>query len=410
MRLAFVDLVFSWPPLGGAPADLYYTIQGLEALGHDVHLFFAACEENWDRGALDPDALPFPATRLDFPAGMFNPEHVPGTFRTAIDAWQPDVVFVCFGFFLKPYVTEALSHHKLVSRYYAYEPTCPRDFRVFDKNQTCPKNYLTSPNVCRRCALRYMGGEIRNHRANSYTQEMVDAGGYRPEYHDLLVRSLRCFDAVIVYNRIAKGHLEGFHSNVAVVPGGVHVSDFEFHPLSGKPKDGRAIILMTGRATDPSKGFKTLYKAAKLLAEKRDDFQVWVTFNNHEEDCDWFKAVGWHDYEGIMKLYQESDICVVPSLWEEPFGLVAVEAMATGRPACVARVGGLQEIVVHGETGYVYDRHDHQALAGHLGQLLDDPELRRRMGNAGRKRVEEEYDWKQVVSKHYPPLLEALAR
>ena len=42
MRLAFIDLVFSWPPLGGAPADLYYTMEGLRKLGHEPHLFFAA--------------------------------------------------------------------------------------------------------------------------------------------------------------------------------------------------------------------------------------------------------------------------------------------------------------------------------------------------------------------------------
>lgn len=408
MRLALIDLVFSWPPLGGAPADLYYTTTELQRLGHDVHLFFAAPQQSWDRGALDTEKLPFPATRLDFPPGTFTPEHLPGRFREAIDAWKPDVVFICFGFFLKPYVNEALAHYPTVARYYAYEPACLRDFRIFDEEKTCPENFLREPNVCRKCALQLMGTEILNDRTNAYTQEFVDARAFLPKYHDLFVRSLKTLDAVIVYNHIAKAHLDGFHSNVHVIPGGVHLSDFAYHPLEPKPAGERTIILMTGRATDPSKGFQTLKKAAEKLSKERNDFQLWVTCNAQGEDTDWFKGVGWQNFDGIMKFYRQADICVVPSVWEEPFGLVAVEAMATGRPVCVARVGGLQEIVVHGETGFVYDRYDDEALARHLRTLLDDPALRRRMGDAGRKRVEQEYDWKQVVSKHYPPILEEI--
>ena len=82
----------------------------------------------------------------------------------------------------------------------------------------------------------------------------------------------------------------------------------------------------------------------------------------------------------MKEWYQRSSICVVPSLWEEPFGLVAVEAMASGRPVCVSRVGGLQYIPVHGESGYVYDRLDGEALARHLNNLLDDDKPARHNG------------------------------
>jgi len=90
--------------------------------------------------------------------------------------------------------------------------------------------------------------------------------------------------------------------------------------------------------------------------------------------------------------------------------LVAVEAMASGRPVCASRVGGLQDIVVHGETGFLFDRGDSGALADSLVRLLDDANLRQRMGEAGRKRAEGEYDWKRIAAVHYPPLLEACLR
>jgi glycosyltransferase involved in cell wall biosynthesis len=151
-----------------------------------------------------------------------------------------------------------------------------------------------------------------------------------------------------------------------------------------------------------------LEEAADLLAQNRSDFEVWVTWPGIEPDKDYLKAVGWRDHTGIMDLYRQADICVVPSVWDEPFGLVAVEAMATGRPVCVSRVGGLQHIVQHEETGFVFDREDSATLAAQLARLLEGAELRRRMGDAGRRRAETEYDWKQVVCKHYPPLLKEL--
>src|SRR5690606_27514125 len=120
--------------------------------------------------------------------------------------------------------------------------------------------------------------------------------------------------------------------------------------------------------------------------------------------------LGWCDLPTVRRLYTESDICVVPSLWDEPFGLVAVEAMATGRPVVVSRVGGLQHIPIPEETGLVHDRKDYAELADHLRRLLDDYDLRRRMGDAGRRRAESEFDWRVIVSRYLPSMLEEITR
>jgi glycosyltransferase involved in cell wall biosynthesis len=410
MRLAFIDLVFSWPPLGGAPLDLYHTVYGLQAIGHEVRLFFAADKDIWNRGEIAPGSLPFPTERLDFTEQTFHPDYLPQRFRAAVDAWKPDVVFVCFGFFLKPYLIEALAPYPRVSRYYAYEPPCPRDFRLFNGEVTCPKNFLKTPNTCRRCTMRALGREIRSGRPSAYPREFLAARGYGPDYYRLLMRSLASLDAVIVYNRFAKSHLDAFNSNIHVVPGGVNVNEFTFSPVPERGPNDRRIILMTGRVSDSSKGLGVLVKAGRQLAQKRNDFQIWATTTDPSLDQEWFKSVGWHDSTRMASFYQQSDICVVPSVWEEPFGLVAVEAMATGRPVCASRVGGLQEIVLHEETGFLYDRKDSEALAGYLDLLLDRPDLRARMGALGRWRAEREYDWEKVIAKHYPPLLEGLRR
>ncbi len=172
----------------------------------------------------------------------------------------------------------------------------------------------------------------------------------------------------------------------------------------------KKIILMTGRGDDASKGAAILKKAGELLCRNRDDFEIWVTSSDMSLETAWYKPVGWHSFDEIKEFYKQSDICVVPSIWEEPFGLVAVEAMATGRPVVVANVGGLQEIVTPGETGYIYERDKPEQLAGHIETLLSDSELRERMGAAGRKCVEERYQWRKVIETHYPPLLEEVVK
>jgi len=410
MRLAFIDLVFSWPPLGGAPLDLYYTASGLKDLGHEVRLFYASQTENWLLDPVQEERLPFEAQAVPLSRAETTPEGMGARFREAVDAWRPDVVFQCFGFFMKPYVSLALSHYPQVARYYAYEPFCPRDYRLYWKKKACPKNYLRTPNVCRRCALRDIGPAFKTGVVAGYPLEYQQGRAWSKEYYRDLTESIRSYKAIIVYNHFTRGLLQGLNDHVHVIGGGVHLEDFVYTPVKQKEPGEKMIILMSGRADDPTKGLDVLWEAGKLLWRERQDFEIQATLNTDVSKYPFFKSLGWNDVEKSRQFYRESDICVIPSKWEEPFGLVATEAMACGRPCVVSDVGGLQEIVVPGETGYIYRRNRPKELAKHLRTLMDDPALRRRMGDAGRKRVEEVYDWKQVIQRHYPSLLEEVVR
>jgi glycosyltransferase involved in cell wall biosynthesis len=97
-----------------------------------------------------------------------------------------------------------------------------------------------------------------------------------------------------------------------------------------------------------------------------------------------------HDWphEAVRAAWERCCAGVIPSVWPEPFGLVALEAMAAGRPVVASRIGGLTDIVADGETGLLVEPGRPDALAGALARLLDDPAARERMGRAGRERVE----------------------
>lgn len=410
MRVAFVDLVFAWPPPGGAQTALVEVMTGLQARGFDVHLFCRTNPRAWRFGDVDTGPLEFPCTVIDGPPGLFSSGQLLAEMRRRIDEYRPDVVFLGFCRWLEPHVAEALAHYPLITRYYMYEPICPRDFCLFRKKKPCPENFLASPNTCRRCMVACWKAEFARGRPTIYPREQITAGAYLPGYHQRLVRALRAYKGIIVSNVIASERIEPFSDHVHIIPHGVNVADFTYDPLEPKERGDRKIILMAGRADDLLKGFKTLLHACRGLAATRDDFELWVTQTDPTTDYPWLKNIGFRPYSEVMELYRQADICVVPSVWNEPFGLVAVEAMATGRPVCASRVGGLQHIVQHDQTGFLFERKSSVELALYLERLLDDPQLRRRMGDAGRERAARHYDWNHIIESHHPALLEAAAR
>lgn len=112
----------------------------------------------------------------------------------------------------------------------------------------------------------------------------------------------------------------------------------------------------------------------------------------------------------LVSLYSHAAVFVCPSVYE-PFGIINLEAMACETPVVAAAVGGIPEIVVHGETGllvpFAAESKDSpeprdpdgysRALAAAISELLRDPERRQTMGKAARRRVVEHFSWKHIA-------------
>jgi glycosyltransferase involved in cell wall biosynthesis len=97
----------------------------------------------------------------------------------------------------------------------------------------------------------------------------------------------------------------------------------------------------------------------------------------------------------------------VPS-HREGFGVVCAEAKAHGRPVVAGAVGGLLDLVVHEETGLLVPPRDVEALRAALHRLLDDDELRARLGANARKRAEKNLSWDHVTDLTLQAYEEAL--
>jgi len=114
------------------------------------------------------------------------------------------------------------------------------------------------------------------------------------------------------------------------------------------------------------------------------------------DDCiEWLPR---QDHSRMPHYIARWDLTVIPSVCES-FGLAALESSAMGVPVVASDVGGLPETVRHGETGLLVPPEEPEAMAQAVIRLLNDHDLRRRMGESGRKLVEREYDWQAILDK-----------
>lgn len=115
--------------------------------------------------------------------------------------------------------------------------------------------------------------------------------------------------------------------------------------------------------------------------------------------ADRVRFAGWADRDALPDVLRRADIYVFPSI-QEGMPNTVLEAMACGLPVVACRIEGCEELVRHGETGLLTPPDDAPALAEAVERLLDDAELRRRMGREGRRVVEREYTWRATAEQY----------
>lgn len=106
---------------------------------------------------------------------------------------------------------------------------------------------------------------------------------------------------------------------------------------------------------------------------------------------------GYISDEELPGYYNLADLFVLPSIDKsEAFGLVLLEAMASGKPVIASDLAGVRSVVKEGDTGFLAEAKNEKDLADKIDKLLRDDELRKRMGAAGRRRVEEFFSWRKI--------------
>jgi glycogen(starch) synthase len=177
-------------------------------------------------------------------------------------------------------------------------------------------------------------------------------------------------------------------SDVAVIPPGIHARFLEVLPEQA----WRWRLAYVGRV-DRQKGIDTAVQAlARLPAQARLD--VWGTGDEHYVTemralatklgvAERVRFAGWAQPSRLLSAYREADAVLFPVRWEEPFGLVPLEAMGVGRAVITTARGGTREFVRHGDNALLFEADDADGLAQAVRRLASDGELRARLRDGG---------------------------
>jgi glycogen synthase len=222
-------------------------------------------------------------------------------------------------------------------------------------------------------------------------------------------------DAVIVCSYYMRGHVADIFDiderRIAVIPNGVDPNDLRPSGDLRKLRQEFAephekLVLLVGRLVY-EKGFQLALDALPGVIEQVGNVRFLVAGSGtHEGEL---KAqaerlglsshgtfLGWIGDDVLHSLYRIADLCVVPSIYE-PFGLVALEAMASGCPCIVADTGGLREVVPVGErVGLRFNGGDAEHLGVMIERLLIDDELRDRLVTEASEHVLS-FDWDDIA-------------
>ncbi|MBE9047414.1 glycosyltransferase [Pleurocapsales cyanobacterium LEGE 10410] len=209
--------------------------------------------------------------------------------------------------------------------------------------------------------------------------------------------------------------------NIMVIPCGTNIECFgSIDREAGRAKIGvqpeDKLVMYAGRF-DERKGIETLVRAiAKDEVKRHENLKLMIVGGSTPGKKDGLeqeriaslvrelgiehltKFTGRVQHEDLAAYYAAADICVVPSHYE-PFGLVAIEAMASRTPVVASDVGGLKFSVANEVTGLLVPPQDETAFAGAIDAILSNPEWRAQLGTNARERVEAKFSWDGVASQ-----------
>ena len=209
-----------------------------------------------------------------------------------------------------------------------------------------------------------------------------------------------------------------YRDQIRVIPGGVDINRFKKTNASEIDKmfniKGEKVVVFAGKLT-AYKGVKYLVKAAKKIKGKvlilgdgpeRKNLEKMVK----EEKINNVKFLGHlgSNTDFLVKFYSRADVFIAPSVWDEPLGLVILEAMACETPVIVTRKGGIPLAVKDGQNGLFIRPRNSNDIVEKINLLLTNENLRNKMAKKARQIAEEKFSW-ETIGKRFENIYEKFA-
>ncbi len=255
--------------------------------------------------------------------------------------------------------------------------------------------------------------------------DVYDFPGRSKLHKKIFQYNLRKADMIMSTSEIMKKEIKKYtNKEILVTPFGVDIQNFNL--LDSPSKDKSIVHIGTIKPIEEKYGISYIIDAAKILTAKGEHrFKFYLIGpgtdlesykkNIHDQGLDSvFEVTGRIPFHQINQYHNLLDIFLNVSIDDsESFGVAAVEAMACEKPVIVTDVGGLMEVVNHGEFGLIVPKKNAEAIAKAIEDLLQNKSMAKELGKKAREHVLELYDWKNNLKSmidHYQNILQVKAK
>ncbi|MEO0985602.1 MAG: glycosyltransferase family 4 protein [Cyanobacteria bacterium J06639_14] len=370
-------------PTGGAELIMLALRQQLRVLGHDVRLFASSARPLHKKSEADYECLGT-TSRFRTLLQSNNPWASQKLAEVLAD-FKPDIVHVrIFLTQLSPSILPLLVNIPTIYHVAWYRPICPLGTKRLPTGESC--HYSVGAECYKKGCL-----PIHDWLPLMFQMRRWDAWKH-------------AFNLVVANSHFVKAQLvdQGVDATEVIWNGIPHQPIcLELSPAPTAVFAGRLVI---------EKGVDVLIKAFNLVTDAVPHAKLLIAGAGSEKknlvglvsDLKLQNSVtflGHLSREDMEEKFKEAWVQVVPSQWQEPFGIVAAEAMMRGKAVISSNLGGLTEIVRPGETGLLFTHNNIQELASSITRILSDRAVARSMGEAGRKIALADFSEESFVQK-----------
>jgi glycosyltransferase involved in cell wall biosynthesis len=359
-------------PLGGAEVYTLALRKTLRQAGHDARIFASSVGEKELRNA-DFECWGTQQKVTNRFLQTFNP-FAAIKLNKILKTFQPDVVHLnIFLSQLSPSILMILKDVPVVYTAHWYRAICPKGTKLLPDNRYC--TYMAGT-AClyNKCLPAYL-----------WWIDMLQLRFIR--------RYFKNIDMVLANSQVTNRRLaiDGISADKTIY----YFVDPSY--LESKASSARPTVCFVGRLVSV-KGVHVLIQAMKSIVDRIPQSRLLIAGEGPERASlekltrelqltASVEFLGHVPNEALDSLWKVSHVLAVPSLWEEPFGIVAIEGLAAGIPVVATRGGALEEIVEDQRNGFLVNPGDAQELADKLYNVLRDTQMAERMGKYGRDTV-----------------------
>jgi glycosyltransferase involved in cell wall biosynthesis len=345
---------------------------------------------------------------------LYNPEHLfrPGKYRDLVSPVnQLEFLSMCLGGFPEPWT--------FGMRVYKYLRSTRPAYDIVHDNQCLAYGLLGLPRIGYPTVATVhhpitVDRDAEIEAAPTFLKKLKVKRWYA--FLGMQKKVSRCLPRIITVSECSRKDISrdfGISmNNFRVVPNGIN-TDY-FYPLPGVKRPDNQ-LLVTSSADTPLKGLRYLLEAVASILKKREIHLTVIGAPKKEGVIERLarelqlngavRFTGRIEYEDFARYYAETTMAVIPSLYEG-FGMPAGEAMACGVPVISTSGGALPEVV--GDAGMIVPPGNKEALEKAILYLLDHPEKRWQLGQAGLRRVEGSFTWRHAAQKTVDVYREAI--